>query len=162
MTYDPDKHHRQSIRLKGYDYTQTGAYFVTICTQDRECLFGDVVDGEIRLNNVGQMVYRIWNDLSVKYPDIETDEFVVMPNHVHGIIVLPVGAPLVGALSSGMTIDNAKNRAGTRPAPTLGDIVGVFKSITTHQYTDGARQKDWPPFNKKLWQRNYYEHIIRR
>lgn len=106
--------------------------------------------------------WSIGYGLSVKYPDIETDEFVVMPNHVHGIIVLPVGAPLVGALSSGMTIDNAKNRAGTRPAPTLGDIVGVFKSITTHQYTDGARQKDWPPFNKKLWQRNYYEHIIRR
>ena len=88
MKYDPDKHHRRSIRLKGYDYSQAGAYFVTICTQDRECLFGDVVDGEMRLNDAGQMVHRIWNDLSVKYPDIEMDEFVVMPNHVHGIIML--------------------------------------------------------------------------
>lgn len=103
---------------------------------------------------------RIWNDLSVKYSDIETDEFIVMPNHVHGIIVI-VGAPLVGAHSSGMQIDNAGTRAGTRPAPTLGDVVGTFKSITTHQYTDGVRQKNWPAFNGKLWQRNYYEHIIR-
>lgn len=96
MKHDPDRYHRRSIRLKGYDYSQAGAYFVTICTQGRECLFGEVVDGEMRLNEAGQMVHRIWNDLFVKYPDIEIDEFVVMPNHFHGIIII-VGAPLVGA-----------------------------------------------------------------
>jgi putative transposase len=160
MKYNPGKHRRRSIRLKGYDYSQAGVYFVTICTKDRECLFGDIVDREMRSNDVGQMVHRTWNDLPIRNPGIETDEFVVMPNHVHGIIVI-VGAPLVGAHSSGMVIDNAKTRAGTRPAPTLGDVVGAFKSITTHQYTDGVRQKNWPPFYGKLWQRNYYEHIIR-
>jgi REP element-mobilizing transposase RayT len=165
MNYETDRHHRSSTRLKGYDYSEAGAYFVTVCTQNRECLFGDVVDGEMRLNGAGQMVHNVWNDLSPKYPDIETDEFVVMPNHFHWIIVI-VGAPLVGAL---------ENRAGTRPAPTrgtktvqsyrsaptLGDIVGAFKSTTIHQYTDGVRQKNWPAFNGRFWQRNYYEHIIR-
>jgi len=161
MKYEPDKHHRRSIRLKGYDYSQAGAYFVTICTQNRECLFGDVVDGEMQVNDAGHMVHRIWNDLSVKYPDIETDEFVVMPNYFHGIIVI-VGAPLVGAHFFDPKIDDAETRAGTRPAPTLlGDVVGLFKSITTHQYTNGVRQYNWPSFNGKLWQRNYYEHIIR-
>ena len=166
MKHDPDKHHRQSIRLKGYDYSQAGAYFVTICTQDRECLLGDIVDGEMRLNDVGQMVQDVWNDLPARYPDVETDGFVVMPNHVHGIIVI-VGAPLVGALPlvgahfPGTMNHDTEKRAGTRPAPTLGDAVGAFKSIATHQYTDGVKQKNWPSFNGRLWQRNYYEHIIR-
>ncbi len=159
MKHDPDKRHRRSIRLKGYDYSEAGAYFITICAQNRECLFGDIVDEEIRLNDAGQMVHRIWNDLSVEYPDIEIDEFIVMPNHMHGIIVI-VGAPLVGAHSSCTAIDK-EIRAGTRPAPTLGDAVGTFKSVTTHQYVDGVRQKNWLSFNGKLWQRNYYEHIIR-
>ena len=131
MNYDKYKHHRCSIRLKGYDYAQSGAYFVAICSQGRECLFGNVADGEMRLNDVGTMVHRIWNDLSVKYSDIEIDEFVVMPNHFHGIIVI-VGAPLVGAHSCEGTMNpDTENRAGTRRnAPTsLGDVVGVFKSI---------------------------------
>ncbi len=116
MKYDSDTHHRRSIRLKGYDYSQAGAYFVTICSQNKECLFGDVVDSEIRLNDAGQMVHRIWNDLSIKYPDIELEEFFVMPNHMHGIIVF-VGAPLVGAHFPCTAIDNAESRAGTRLNP---------------------------------------------
>src|SRR5512135_2910342 len=88
MKHDPDKHHRRSIRLKGYDYSQSGAYFVTICTQNRECLFGDIVDGKMRLNDAGRMIHRTWNDVPIKYPNIEIDEFIVMPNHVHGIIVI--------------------------------------------------------------------------
>jgi len=174
VKYDPDKHRRRSTRLTGYDYSQAGAYFVTVCTQGRECLFGNIGDGEMRLNDAGQMVHKIWNDLTIKYPWIEIDEFVVMPNHFHGIIVI-VGAPLVGALShemaghnaamtghnAAMTGHNAESRAGTRPAPTLGGVVGEFKSITTHQYTGGVKQYNWPSFNGKLWQRNYYEHIIR-
>jgi putative transposase len=158
--YDKYKHRRRSIRLKGYDYSEAAAYFVTICTHSRECLFGDVVDGEMLLNDAGHVVHRTWNDLPVKYPSIGIDEFVVMPNHVHGIVMI-VGAPLVGAHSSSAEIGNGEIRAGTRPAPTLGDVVGAFKSITTHQYADGVRQKNWPSFNAKLWQRNYYEHIIR-
>jgi REP element-mobilizing transposase RayT len=147
MKYDHYIYHRSSTRLKGYDYSQAGAYSVTICTQDRECLFGDVFDGAMRLNDAGQMVHKIWNDLSVKYPDIETDEFVVMPNHVHGIIMLS-GRGDIG------------HPRGTLPG-SVGRIVQVFKSLTTHEYIRGIRGNGWPPFNGRLWQRNYYEHIIR-
>ena len=86
MKHDPDKHHRRSIRLKGYDYSQAGAYFVTICTQDRECLFGDIVDGEMRLNDAGHMVRDVWHKIPEHFPYADIDEFVVMPNHFHGII----------------------------------------------------------------------------
>jgi putative transposase len=172
MNHDPNRHCRSSIRLKGYDYSQAGAYFVTVCAQEKKCLFGDIVDGEMHLNDAGKMARDVWDDLSIRYLSIETDAFVVMPNHIHGVIVI-VGAPLVGAHSS---VDHdTKNRAGTRPAPTqetktvqsyrpvptLGNIVGTFKSITTRLYTEGCRQKNWPPFYGRLWQRNYYEHIIR-
>lgn len=154
MTCDPHKHHRRSIRLQGYDYTQAGAYFVTICTQDRACLFGEVVDGEMRLNDAGQMVQAEWNALPDRFPSVGRDAFVVMPNHVHGIIVITndiVGAGLVPA----------PNGATTRVAPTVGDVVGAFKSRTTVLYTYGVKQIGWTPFRGRLWQRNYYEHVIR-
>ena len=160
--FDPQRHHRRSIRLPGYDYSQAGAYFVTICAQDRECLVGDVVDGEIRLNDAGRMMHVEWNELTTRFPGMELDESVVMPNHIHAIVIL-VGAPLVGAQAN--TCD-AGQRAGTRPAPTsitatLGDIVGAFKSITTDRYIAGVKQHGWPPFNRRVWQRNYYEHVVR-
>lgn len=86
MIDDPAKHHRRSIRLKGYDYSQPGAYYVTVCTQNRTCLLGGVVDGVMRLNEYGEIVARTWNDLPNHNPHIELDAFVVMPNHVHGIL----------------------------------------------------------------------------
>lgn len=88
MTYHPDRHHRRSVRLQGYDYTSAGAYFVTICAKDRACLFGEVVDGEMRLNDAGTIVLNAWAELPSHYPAVQIDEFVVMPNHVHGIVVL--------------------------------------------------------------------------
>ena len=88
MTYDPERHHRRSIRLRGYDYSQAGAYFVTACVQSRECLFGAVADGELRLNRYGEIVMRCWDELPAHYPTVELDAFVVMPNHIHGILVL--------------------------------------------------------------------------
>jgi len=88
MPYDPNRHHRRSIRLKGYDYSQAGAYFITICTQDRACLFGKVVNGEMRLNDAGRMVLAEWNMLPERFPHVVLDAFVVMPNHVHGIVVI--------------------------------------------------------------------------
>jgi len=105
------------------------------------------------LNDVGKIVSDDWEKLPERFPHIEMDEFVVMPNHMHGIII--VGAPLVGALND--------PRAGTRPAPTmtLGEIVGVFKSITTNEYIQNVKNHHWPKFDKQLWQRNYYDHIIR-
>ena len=155
MSYAPDQHHRQSIRLKGYDYSQAGAYFVTIVTQGRECRFGDIIDGVMRTNEAGQMVEAAWTALPQRFPGIELDAYVVMPNHMHGVIV--VGASLVVAPNTVL----ATNRAGTSPAPTLGDVVGAFKSITTHAYIQGVYDGGWLPFDKRVWQRNYYEHIIR-
>lgn len=181
--YDPDKHHRRSIRLKHYDYSTSGHYFVTICIQNRACLLGNIVAGQMQLNDAGRMVKQSWIDLPNRFPHIALDKFIVMPNHFHGIISLhnPVGAPLVGTLDnpchdpislsnpsyqSGITqTDNHGPRAGTRPAHpqnhSLGQIIGAFKSMTTHNYIAGVNHKDWQPFHHRLWQRNYYDHIIR-
>jgi REP element-mobilizing transposase RayT len=109
VKYDPNKDHRHSIRLRDYDYAQTGAYFVTICTRDRRCLFGEVSDGEIPSNDIGHVVQTVWEGLPSRFPLVELDQFVVMPNHVHGIIVL-VGAQFIAPNNQG-----AINRA-----PTLG------------------------------------------
>ena len=97
MNYDPDKHHRRSIRLKDYDYSQAGAYFVTVVTQDRACLFGEVANGGMQLNDAGAVIEHWWIELPHKFATVDTDEFVIMPNHFRGIIVItdePVGADL--------------------------------------------------------------------
>jgi putative transposase len=216
MPYNPQIHHRRSIRLKGYDYSQAGAYFITICTQNHACLFGfvgaplvgdqnncaiqnngviqnngaiqnngviqnngakndgaknDVViqnetdfgndDGEPQigrpqgpaptvarngdapkfiLNDAGKMVEIEWLKLTERFPNIELHEFVVMPNHFHGIL------QIVDVAAAGKTV---------------GDMMDAFKSITTVEYIHGVKTLDWEKFNRKLWQRNYYEHIIR-
>jgi REP-associated tyrosine transposase len=147
------------LRLKGYDYTQPGAYFITICSRDRTCLFGEVVDGRMRINDAGQLAVAQWSELSERFPLLEIDAFVLMPNHVHGILMLSetVGAPLVGAPDGGV----ARDRAATRCAPTIGDIVGAFKSSFTVNYIKGVKENRWPAFEGGVWQRNYYEHIIR-
>jgi len=230
VRYDPEKHRRRSIRLKGYDYSHAGVYFVTICTQGRACLFGEVIDGEMRLNDAGRMVVAEWERLPALFPNVVLDAFVVMPNHVHGIVILtnpaddttdratpmgttpmgttpmgttpmgatpmgatpmgattrvaptttgddttPVGAGLVPA-QSGAGLVPAQSGAGlvpassvpaqsvpapSTPAPTLGDVIGAFKSRVTVEYTRGVKTLGWTPFDKRLWQRNYYEHIIR-
>ena len=87
MNYDPEKHHRRSIRLKGYDYTQAGSYFVTISVQDRDCLFGEIINGEMKLNLAGNQVYNWWNKWPQKFSNIELYKFIIMPNHLHGIII---------------------------------------------------------------------------
>jgi REP element-mobilizing transposase RayT len=87
MKYDPEIHHRRSIRLKGYDYLRAGAYYLTICTQNREYLLGEIVNDRLRLNDAGKMVSRWYGELENKFPDIQCDAFVCMPNHVHFIVV---------------------------------------------------------------------------
>lgn len=170
MTYDPNEHHRRSIRLSGYEYAQTGAYFITICTQDKACLFGEVVDGKMRLNDAGRMVGEAWDALRPRFPTVDFNTFVVMPNHVHGVIFItpaPVGAGLVpapnygAATVGGTTVGAEPIGATTRVAPTIGDVVGAYKSWTTVLYARGVRQSGWPPFRRRVWQRNYYEHIVR-
>jgi REP element-mobilizing transposase RayT len=174
MPYDPRIHHRRSIRLQNYDYSQPGAYFVTICVQDRACLFGDVVDGEMRLNDVGVMVQTVWDEIPANYPGVDIDAFVIMPNHFHGIVVI-VGAgpracpiPGLGACPMSECAEDAKwTQEEGRPrgaAPTgelsLADVVHRFKTMTTKRYVDGVRHHGWQSFPGRLWQRNYWEHIV--
>jgi len=159
-------HRRRGLRLKGYDYTMAGAYFVTICTQDRACLFGDVVAGAMCLNEAGQMVAALWDGIAARFSSVEIDQFVVMPNHLHGILVLP-DAGTSGATTRGTTTRVAPTVVGASlvGAPVtgarLGDVVGAFKSLATIGYIDGVKANGWPEFRGRLWQRNYYEHIIR-
>ena len=165
MQFDPDKHHRRSIRLQGYDYAQAGAYFVTICAQNWECLFGAIVDGEMRMNDAGKMIARWWEELSHKFPSVELDVFAAMPNHFHGIVVITdmsVGADLrVCPDSQGAHPEQGAHPGAPRQRTTLGEIVQWFKTMTTNEYIRGVKQNGWTPFPSKLWQRNYYEHIIR-
>ena len=160
-------HRRRSISLKGYDYSEPGAYFVTICTQDRVCLLGEVVDGEVRLSDAGRVVQAAWNELSNRYPGVEIDAFMVMPNHIHGIILLVESVPGVGAgLRACPDPDQTSKRIGQPQgvAPTrlsLSDVMHRFKTMTTKRYADGVNGRGWQPFHGRLWQRNYYEHVIR-
>ena len=107
----PQMHHRRSIRLPGYDYSQAGSYFVTICAQDSECLFGDVVDGMVVLNDAGRMVQTVWDELPKHYPGVQLDEYIVMPNHFHGIVSL-VGAPLPFTGTTGRHRNNGRADIG--------------------------------------------------
>ncbi|GBE52709.1 transposase IS200 like protein [bacterium BMS3Bbin14] len=177
MKYNPGIHHRRSIRLQGYDYSRAGLYFVTICTRDRLCLFGKIQNGKMILNDAGTMIERQWQELINHFEKNKLHEFIVMPNHFHGIIEFPVGVPLVGTQNvfGGTPNVSAGTRdvpAGTRDvpqttgqpqgiAPTVGNVVGAFKSLSTNEYIRNVKKNDWQPFNKKLWQRNFYEHIVR-
>ena len=178
--YNPKIHHRRSIRLKGYDYSQAGLYFITICVQNRECLFGEIENGEMILNDAGKMIEKWYYELMNKFPDIKCDEMIVMPNHFHCIIEnvgMAVGADLrvcPDTDTDGQFIEN-ENGQTHRSAPTMGDkpilgehigsplraVVQWFKTMTTNEYIRGVKNLGWQPFNGKLWQRNYYEHIIR-
>lgn len=180
-TFNPQIHHRRSIRLRGYDYAQTGLYFITICCENRECKFGKIVgaslaDAQMELNEYGTVAYNEWVKLSERFSNFELDVFQIMPNHMHGIIVLnPVGAGFTPAQSvpsdqnaqtapsvPSAQIDSQTNpdcRATSRVAPTIGDIVGAYKSLTAKTCLEIFKSKNQTM--GKLWQRNYYEHIIR-
>ncbi len=143
---------RKHLRIKNYDYSQAGYYFVTICTQDRENLFGHVVGvdsistrPEIMLNNAGMMVGKIYCNLQNEFKNIVLHEHIIMPDHFHGIIQIQ------------------RTWADIESAPTvnLPAIIQSFKRYTTIQYINGVKNRLYPPFNKRIWQRGYYEHIIR-
>lgn len=158
MKYNPDIKGRRSIRLKGYDYSQSGMYFITICTQSRRCLFGEIFDGEMKCNAFGQIVKSQWHELSKRFVNIKFDEFIVMPNHIHGIVI--VGAPLAGAHVKNR-VATSTSRAAARAAPTLGDIIGAYKSLVFQYCLEHIKSNSPKRVLGKIWQRNYYEHIIR-
>ena len=142
MPYDPAIHHRRSIRLRGYDYSQPGKYHVTICTAGKEHLLGEVVEGEMHPNELGERVALCWKWLAQHYSYIDLDEWIVMPNHVHGIIII------------------TNREGGSRTAPTrrktLGSLIGAFKTVSTE---DVNELRGTP--GRTLWQRDFYDHIIR-
>ena len=154
MKSESGKHHRHSMRLRGYDYAQAGAYFVTIVTRDRVCLFGEMVNGEMRLNDGGRMIEQWWFELNRKFSTVETDEFVVMPNHFHGIVV-------IAGVTVGADLRVGPNSEGAHAGAPLPTIIQWFKTMTTNEYMRGVKTRSWTPFAGRLWQRNYYEHIVR-
>ncbi len=153
---EPENSHtfprRKNIRLKGYDYSREGCYFITIVTKDRAPLFGKIVDGEMVLNELGEIVQITWNDLVNHNKNIGLDEFIIMPNHIHGIIMIfdPVGAGSKPAQAIG---------AGCEPAPTrhtpLSEIVRQFKTFSARRINQIRNTPGIP-----VWQRNYYDHVI--
>ncbi len=140
MKYNPNRHHRRSTRLKAFDYSSAGAYFITICTLERECVLSEILNGESVLSKAGLEVARVWDALPERFPTLELDEFVVMPNHIHGIMVLePSGAE--GAASS---------------APTIGEMMRAFKSLSGIGINRALGRSGRP-----AWQRNYHDRVIR-
>jgi REP element-mobilizing transposase RayT len=160
--YNPNIHHRRSIRLKGYDYWQAGLYFITICCHRRGnpswLPFGEIENREMKLNDAGTMIENEWLKLPERFTNIQLPEYVVMPNHFHAILEI-VGATLLVAQNDD---DTEKGQPlVVAPTKTIGNMMDAFKSITTVEYIRGVKTLGWQPFDGKLWQRNYYEHIIR-
>jgi REP element-mobilizing transposase RayT len=153
MKYDPEIHHRRSIRLQGYDYSQDGTYFVTLCTHNRENLLGEIKNGEMILNEYGKIIAESWEWLGVQYDYVELDAWVIMPNHMHGIIVINQNG-------------GGSGRGGSRTAPTrtappvktksLGRLIGAFKTVSTKRINQIRKTP-----GAIVWQRNYWDHIIR-
>lgn len=158
--YNPTKHHRRSIRLKGYDYAQAGLYFITFCCQNREMLFGKVLNGKMRLNKIGEIAHREWENTANNRKNIKLHEFIIMPNHMHGIVEILFKR----GNSSKEGIGEFKS-----PSQTIGSIIRGYKIATIKKikefcwvelHFDPIREKI-KRLDFKIWQRNYYEHIIR-
>jgi putative transposase len=155
--FEQINHHRRSIRLKGYNYSRAGVYFVTIVTWQRLMVFGKIENGEMKLNRYGEIVQKWWDDIHVHFPNVETGAFIIMPNHVHGIIIITDDRR--GTVPVPRVEDTSQQQGGETPPlrkPTLGQIVAYFKYKSTKEINvmDSGRIA-------KLWQRNYYEHIVR-
>lgn len=152
MSYNPDKHHRRSIRLKGYDYSNTGVYFITLCTYKRECLFGEIIDGRMQLNQFGEIVAEEWLKSAKIRREIELDNWVVMPNHFHAIVIIDRAqssewhSPLLNPKS---------NKIQMKPR-SLSSLMTGFKSSVTRRINQARNNPEYP-----VWQRNYYDPIIR-
>lgn len=150
--FDPQKHHRRSIRLKGYDYSQEGAYYVTIVTWRREFLFGNIVNGEIMLSKRGQIADVCWREIPNHFPHVELGAYVIMPNHMHGIIV--INDDRRGAIYRAPTDDANIEKFGKPVKGSLPTIIRTYKAAVTRLIGREINETG-------IWQRNYYEHIIR-
>jgi putative transposase len=150
MKYNPEKHHRRSIRLKGYDYTRSGGYFITICTHQKSCLFAAIANKQLVLNRFGHLASECWQAIPQHFPGVELDEFIVMPNHIHGILIMTNNR-------QAMALPNPYQGKFGKPIPgSISIIIGSFKSAVSKQINILRNSK-----GVLVWQRNYYEHIIR-
>ncbi|MCX7725624.1 MAG: hypothetical protein N2053_02115, partial [Chitinispirillaceae bacterium] len=141
---------RKTIRLNDYDYSRAGYYFITICTHNRECLFGEIQNVEMKLNDFGTITKKCWQDIPLHYPNVTLDEFIIMPNHIHGVIIINEN-DIVGAIHE-LPLQDIKQRR----LMTLPKIIGHFK-MNVGKHINQLRNTPGIP----VWQRNYYEHIIR-
>lgn len=157
MRYKFSLPNRRSIRFKDHDYSMGGLYFVTLVCQDRAHFFGHVKNGEMHLNEAGKMVEVQYLQLRTRFQNLRLHAYVIMPNHFHSIIGM-LSPEVDSEEDVGATLVVARN--SIEKSPRLGDILGVFKSITTVEYIRGVKERNWMTFRKKLWQRNYYERII--
>ena len=150
---------RKNIRLKNYDYATAGLYFITICCQNRTHLFGKIENGILFLNDAGRMVEKWYFELEQKFPDKKCHEMVVMPNHFHCII-----ENISDGIDNAMDAHDNIEKYGMHNKKwnaTIGDAMDWFKTMTTNEYIRGVKTLGWKRFNGKMWQRNYYDHIIR-
>ena len=154
MKFDPQKHHRRSIRLKEHDYSQPGGYFVTIVTYRRDILFGEIVNGEMKLNDYGRIADECWRLIPGHFPNVELGVHVVMPNHMHGIIVINEGADADASARRGTIYRAPTEQFGKPVARSIPTIIRSFKSAVTRRIGRELNATG-------IWQRNYYEHIIR-
>ena len=172
---------RKSQRKHDYDYSQPGYYAVTVCTQNRSCLFGVIDNAGMLFNEAGRMIAKTWNEIPVYYPGIALDVMQIMPNHLHGIIVVcevgtdPRVCPNPGtenssfpgvnlaAIAAYKTIQEDGQTRGSVPTGCLSlpKVTKQFKTMTTKRYIDGVRNHGWYSFSGKLWQRSYHDRIIR-
>jgi putative transposase len=168
LKYDPNKHHRHSIRLRGFDYGSAGAYFVTIVVRNRECVLGDVTPAsDVRLSNLGEIVRDEWEALERRFPRLVLEEFVIMPNHIHGVLVIEGGGDddqKAGEASATKPPSSCRpTLADASPLPahgtqagSLGAIVQNFKSVSSRRINMQLGNAGVP-----FWQRNYWEHVVR-
>lgn len=174
MTFDPAIHHRRTHRLSGYNYAAHGAYFLTLCVQGKEPLLGKIHANSLALNDAGRMVEHWWHELSGKFPTVQSDHYIIMPDHLHGIITLhpathtaaeadPWGCPWSDSPPSPVNQSGHTNpvNQGGHIGPPLHQVVQWFKTMSTNAYIRGVCNQQWPPFHGRLWQRDYYDRIIR-
>lgn len=133
---------RKPTRLTGYDYRTPSLYHVVTCTHQSICRFGAVHDGSMAANAIGNTILEIWKAIPRTFPTVSLDASMVMPNHHHGIVWI-------------------EPKPDGTPGPSLGDIMKWFKTVTTVRYSDGVHNLGWPPYDRRLWHRNYYDHIVR-
>ena len=168
---------RKSIRLRNFDYSSQGLYFITICIHNRLCLLGDIINGKMILNNAGRMINQWYLKTPYRFKNTTLDEYQIMPNHLHGIVIITGNGRTHGSAPTDNKTNHVAIPVGVDPCvdpnnpcanpkqyrqqQTLFKTIRWFKTMATNNYIRNVKTKNWKPFNKRLFQRNYFEHIIR-